>query len=215
MMKNPLNALIIILVVSNFYLLSSSRLRALIRITAFQGFFLGLLPFITQLGQFSQHTVIIGVGAMVLKGLVIPLLLFRALRGVEEYRDKKPHIGYTLSIACGIAITMAAFWIGSMIPRSVFFPFPSVISLSISMAATGLFLIIGRTKALTQIIGYLVLENAIYGFGISLSASQSLIIEMGVLLDLLVGIFIMGVVLYHINREFDSINTDSLEALKE
>ena len=83
------------------------------------------------------------------------------------------------------------------------------------MAATGLFLIVARTEALTQIIGYLVLENAIYSFGISLSATQSLLVEMGALLDLLVGVFIMGVVIYHINREFDSINTDSLETLKE
>jgi hydrogenase-4 component E len=213
--KNPLSALIIVLVVSNFYLLSSSRLRALIRMAAVQGLVLGLLPFLTQAHDFSGHTVLIGAGGFLLKGLVIPLLLFRALRGVEEYRERKPYVGYTLSIIAGIVITAVAFWIGSLIPQSQAFPHPSLISLSISMAATGLFLIIARTEALTQIIGYLVLENAIYGFGVSLSSSQSLIVEMGVLLDLLVGIFIMGVVIAHINREFDSINTDMLEELKE
>jgi hydrogenase-4 component E len=214
-MKNPLNALVIILVVSNFYLLSSSRLRALIRMAAVQGLVLGLMPFLTQVHDFSVHTVIIGAGGLLLKGLVIPLLLFRALRGVEEYRDRRPYVSYTLSIIAGIAITAIAFWIGSLVPQSGAFPHPSVISLSISMAATGLFLIVARTEALTQIIGYLVLENAIYGFGISLSSTQSIIVEMGVLLDLLVGVFIMGVVLTHINRAFDSINTDMLEELKE
>jgi len=214
-MKSPLNALVIIIVVSNFYLLSSSRLRALIRMAAVQGLILGLLPFFTQVRDFSGHTVVIGAGGLILKGLVIPLLLFRALRGVEEYRERKPHVGYTLSIIAGIGITTIAFWIGGMVPQSSVFPHPSVISLAISMAATGLFLIIARTEALTQIIGYLVLENAIYGFGVSLPSAQSLIVEMGVLLDLLVGIFIMGVVIAHINREFDSINTDMLEELKE
>jgi hydrogenase-4 component E len=159
--------------------------------------------------------VIIGGGGMLLKGFVIPLLLFRALRGVEAYREARPYVGYTLSIAMGIALTALSFWIGSLIPQSSFFPYPAIIALSISMAATGLFLIVARTEALTQIIGYLVLENAIYSFGISLSTKQSLIVEMGVLLDLLVGIFIMGVVIYHINREFDSINTEALETLKE
>lgn len=214
-MKNPLGALVIILVVSNFYLLSSSRLRALIRMAAIQGLVLGLLPFCTHARDFSIHTVIIGAGGLILKGLVIPLLLFRALRGVEEYRDRSPYVGYTLSIVVGIAITALAFWIGSLLPPSSAFPHPTVIALSISMAATGIFLIVARTEALTQIIGYLVLENAIYSFGISLSSSQSMIVEMGGLLDLLVGIFIMGVVLAHINREFDSINTDMLEELKE
>jgi hydrogenase-4 component E len=210
-----LGGLIIVLAVSNLYLLSSSRLRALIRTAALQGLLLGLFPFITQAHEFSTHTVIIGVGGIVLKGFVIPLLLFRALRGVEVYRENRPYIGYTMSIIIGIAITALSFWISSMIPKSAFFPHPTLIALSMSMAATGLFLIVARTEALTQIIGYLVLENAIYGFGISLSATQSLLVEMGALLDLLVGIFIMGVVIYHINREFDSINTDSLETLKE
>lgn len=214
-MNEYLNGCIIILVVSCFYLLTSSRLRALIRTAAFQGIVLGMIPFIIQAGQFSRHTLIIGAGGLLLKGFIIPILLFRALRGVEIYREERPYIGYTLSIGFGIIIMLAAFWIGGSIPRSVFFPHPELVSLSIGMASTGLFLIVARTEALTQIIGYLVLENAIFSFGISLSTQQSLIVEMGVLLDLLVGIFVMGVVIYHINREFDSINTEELEVLKE
>jgi hydrogenase-4 component E len=213
--KNPQSALIIILIVSNFYLLSSSRLRALIRIAAFQGMTLGLSAFLSHAGHFSLHTVIIGAGGIALKGIVIPLLLFRALRGVEDYRESKPYVSYPSSIIAGILITVAAFWTGTMIPASAFFPSPQLIALAIAIAATGLFLIVTRKQVLTQIIGYLVLENAVYTFGISLPAQQSVLVEMGALLDLLVGIFIMGVVVYHINKEFDSITTDSLEELKE
>jgi hydrogenase-4 component E len=213
--RTPADAFIIVLVVSNFSLLGSSRLRALIRIAAVQGLVLGLFPFITQAGAFSAHTLIIGFGGMLLKGVAIPLLLFRALRGVEVYREEKPHVGYTMSIAAGIVFTVVAFWAGAAIPKSALFPSPSLVSLSIFMAATGLFLTIGRAETMTQIIGYLVLENAIYCFGVSLSSSQSMLVEMGALLDLLVGVFIMGIVIYHINREFDSINTEELEVLKE
>ena len=63
--------------------------------------------------------------------------------------------------------------------------------------------------------GYLVLENGIYTFGVSLPTSQSLLVELGILLDLLVGVFVMGIVIHQIHREFDSISTESLEALKE
>jgi len=214
-MKTPLTALVIILVVSNFYLLSTSRLRALIRVAAFQGVVLGLLPFITQARYFSQHTIILGIGGMAIKGFIIPALLFRALRGVEAYREEKPVVGYTGSIALGILFAASSFWIGSAIPASNLFPFPIMVSLAIFLAASGLFLIIARSQALSQVIGYLILENSIFVFGISLSAEQSFLVEMGALLDLLVGVFIMGVVMYHINREFDSINTEELEALKE
>ncbi len=214
-MTNYLNACIITLVVSNFFLLGSSRLRALIRVAAFQGLVLGLFPFVTQAETFSPHTVIIGAGGMLLKGVVIPLLLFGALRDVDAYREEKPLVGYTMSTILGVAITGLAFWIGAAIPGSSFFPHPSLVALSIAMGASGLLLIMGRTDALTQVIGYLVLENGTYVFAISLSARQSMLVEMGVLLDLLVGVFIMCIVLYHINRAFDSISTQELEVLKE
>jgi hydrogenase-4 component E len=214
-MKTPLTALVIVLVVSNFYILSTSRLGALIRVAAFQGLVLGLLPFITQAQHFSQHTLILGIGGMALKGLIIPALLFRALRGVEAYREDKPLIGYTGSIALGILFAASSFWVGSAIPPSGLFPFPIMVSLAIFMAASGLFLIIARSQVLSQVVGYLILENSIFVFGISLSAEQSFLVEMGALLDLLVGVIIMGIVIYHINREFDSISTEELEALKE
>jgi hydrogenase-4 component E len=90
-----------------------------------------------------------------------------------------------------------------------------MVSLALCISLTGLFLIVSRTQAITQVIGYLVLENGIFAFGISLPMTQSLLVEMGVLLDLLVCVFIMGIVLYHINREFYSISTGSLESLKK
>jgi hydrogenase-4 component E len=210
-----MSMLIVVLVVSNFFLLGTSRLRALIRIAAFEGLVLGLFPFFTQAEGFSFHTVIIGAGGMLLKGVAIPLLLYRALRGVEAYREEKPRVGYTTSIAAGIAISVLAFWIGAALPRSPLFPNPQVVSLALCLAAVGLFLIIARTETISQIVGYLMLENGIYTFGISLSAQQSVLVEMGVLLDLLVGVFIMCIVIYHINRQFESINTEELEVLKE
>jgi hydrogenase-4 component E len=214
-MNSMVNGFIVVLILTDFYLLASSRLRALIRTVAIQGIVLSALPFMLHAGQFSVHTVVIGAGGFILKGLVIPFFLFRALRGIETYREERPYIGYTLSIGFGIAVMATAFLVGRSIPESVYFPHTPLISLSIAMAATGLFLIVARSQALTQIIGYLVLENAIYCFGISLSTQQSLVVETGVLLDLLVGVFIMGVVINHIHRAFDSIHTEELEALKE
>jgi hydrogenase-4 component E len=214
-MSELLSGLTILLVLLNIYLLSSSRIRVLISAVAVQGVLLGLSPFLIHAEEFSLSTLLIGLSGLALKGVLIPLLLFRALRGVDAYREHQPHVGYTLSIIVGVVITFAAFWTGAVLPQSSAFPYPGFISLAIAMAASGLFLIIARRIALTQVIGYLVLENGIYAFGVSLSGSQSPLVEMGALLDLLVGIFVMGIVVYHINREFDSISTESLQELKE
>ena len=83
--------------------------------------------------------------------------------------------------------------------------------------AGGLFLMMSRTKAITQVIGYLMLENGIYLVGATLTgkAHSLYIVEFGVLLDLLVGVMIMGIILNNINRTFDDVDTAHLEQLKD
>jgi hydrogenase-4 component E len=214
-MNNPQHLLISIMIITNFFLVSTSRLRAPISVVALQGILLGLFPYFLHTGSFSPHIVILSVVGIVLKGIAIPLLLFRALRGVAVERELAPYVGYTLSIALCIVLTGISFWVGRFFGHSVYFPNPSMVSLALCIGLTGLFLIVSRKQAITQVIGYLVMENGIFVFGISLPVAQSLLVEMGVLLDLLVGVFIMGIVLHHINREFDSMSTESLETLKQ
>jgi hydrogenase-4 component E len=79
---------------------------------------------------------------------------------------------------------------------------------------SGLFLIIARKKALTQILGYLVLENGIYTFGAALTEHQPVLIELGILLDIFAAVLVMGIAIFHINREFDHIDTDKLSGLR-
>lgn len=215
MITNPQHILISLLILTNLFMVSTSRMRAPISVVAAQGILLGLFPYFLHWGTFSAHTVILSVLGFAIKGIAIPALLFRAVRGVAAERETKPYVGYTLSIALCIILTGLCFWAGRLVHSSPLFPLPSMISLALCISLTGIFLIVTRTQALTQIIGYLVLENGIFTFGISLPVGLSVLVEMGVLLDLLVGVFIMGVVLYHINREFDSISTTSLETLKQ
>ena len=72
-----------------------------------------------------------------------------------------------------------------------------------------------RRKAITQVVGYLMLENGIYTFGLTLAERVPLLVELGVLLDVFVGVFVMGIVVFHINREFDSISSAHLTELKD
>ena len=80
---------------------------------------------------------------------------------------------------------------------------------------TGFLLLTTRRKAISQVIGYLVMENGIFLFGLLLSEAMPFMVEAGALLDLLVGIFVMGIVINQISREFSSIDTSRLSALKE
>jgi hydrogenase-4 component E len=80
---------------------------------------------------------------------------------------------------------------------------------------TGFLLLTTRYKAITQVIGYLILENGIYIFGVLLLTAVPFLVEMGILLDLYVGIFVVSIILNHITKAFSSLDTRRLTALKE
>jgi hydrogenase-4 component E len=91
---------------------------------------------------------------------------------------------------------------------------PLIVPVAFFTIMSGLFLIISRKKALTQVLGYLDQENGIYAFGVALVRQQPMLVELGILLDIFVAVFVMGIAMFHINREFDSIDTDQLSRLR-
>jgi len=90
-----------------------------------------------------------------------------------------------------------------------------LVPVALSSILIGLFLIVSRKKAVNQVLGFLVLENGIFTFGVGLVRELSLLVELGVLLDVFVAVFVMGIMIFHISREFDHLDTDRLSTLKD
>ena len=108
-----------------------------------------------------------------------------------------------------------SLWLGARLSTSLPVASPLLLPTALATALTGLFLIVSRQKALTQVMGYLGMENGIYLFGLAVARDEPFLVELGVLLDLLVGVFVMGIAVFHISREFDHIDVDQLSALKD
>jgi len=204
----------IFLVLTNLALLGLSRLNACIRIVAIQGVVLGFLPLLLSGWSFEMHLVGFSIAIICLKGGIFPWMLNKTLRELAIQREVEPFIGYGISIIAGTIALIMCLWLSSRLP----FPEPLMSSLIVPVAfftiMSGLFLIISRKKALTQVLGYLVLENGIYTFGVALVHKQPLLVELGILLDIFVAVFVMGIAIFHINREFDHIDTDQLSRLR-
>lgn len=213
-MTTAIDALLVILILTNLVLLGTSLLNSCIRIVAAQGVVLGLLALLAVPGEGWERAVILALAAMVLKGAVIPWLLLRTLREANVRREVEPYVGYSASMLAGVLALGFAFWLGARLPL----PDQSGSSLAIPTALftmlTGLFAIISRRKALTQVLGYLVLENGIYAIGLILVGEVQFLVELGVLLDVLVAVFVMGIAIYHISREFEHMDVDQLDRLK-
>ncbi len=129
-------------------------------------------------------------------------------------REIDPIVGYTPSLLVGGALLGVALWLGWRLPLPVPAGSQFMIAVSLFTIMVGLFMIVARRMAITQVLGYLAMENGIYTFGLAFAEKEPLLVEMGILLDVFVAVFVMGIMIYHINREFDHIDTDRLSELR-
>jgi hydrogenase-4 component E len=150
-----------------------------------------------------------------LKGFLIPAMLFRAMRQAEIKREVEPLVGIIPSLLLGAAGTGLALAFSARLPLLPADADTLLVPASLATVFTGFLMVTTRLKAISQVLGYLTLENGIFVFGLLLAEAMPLLLEFGVLLDLFVCIFVMGIILNHISREFSSLSTERLSALKE
>lgn len=213
-MQAATDPLLVVLLLVNFFLLGTSRMRALISASAVQGVLLALLV-LSAHGEFAVQAVLIALGTLVLKSAVIPSMLSRALRDVAIHREIEPVIGFVPSLLLGGLGTGLSLVFSRTLPLAPQHAGSLLIPAALATAFTGFLLMATRRKAVTQVVGYLALENGIFVMGLTLVEAMPLFVEIGVLLDLVVAIFVMGIIIEHISREFSSIDTTRLTSLKE
>ncbi len=207
------NMFLVAILLLNLFMLGTSRIRALIHAAALQGVALGVLPILVD--DPSLGSALVGVATVALKGTVIPRMLHRALRDAQIKREVEPLIGFVPTMLLGAAATLLSVALAAGLPLEPQHRDLLVVPASFSTVATGFLLLTTRIKAITQAIGYLVLENGIFIFGLLLVDVMPFLVEIGVLLDLFVGIFVVSIIIHHINREFASLDTRRLASLKE
>ncbi|MBN1594804.1 hydrogenase [candidate division FCPU426 bacterium] len=210
-----IDALMMLLVLADLVLLGSSRISFCIRIVAFQGIVLGGLPLLRHAPDLGVRPLLLAATALMVKGVVFPRLLLKALRDANIRHEIEPFVGYTSSIVFGVVALGVFLALGRRLEMPLPAPSGLVVPASFFTGLVGLFLIMTRKKALTQVLGYLVMENGIYAFGAVLAIEQPWLVEMGVLLDVFVAVFVMGIIIFHISREFDHVDTHRLAFLRD
>ena len=206
------DSILIVLLLTNFFILGTANLRAAIRAVAVQGVLLSVLPLFAE-SHPTLRLVELVLVTVVVKGLVIPGLLLKALRDVHIRHEVEPYVGYVASLfLCAIGTALALLFADNL-PLAPADRASLFVPASLATLLAGFLVLTTRRKAISQVVGYLMLENGVYVFGMLLY--QSMVVEVGVLLDLVVGIFVMGIVLNHSQREFSSLDTERLSRLRE
>ena len=196
-------------------LIVRTRLEGQVRVFGWQSFVLALLCVLIALYSGSLELFGVGVVLVAIKGVMIPRVLNRAVANIGLARVAAPYLGTAPAlIICGV-LTIISFYV--MTPIAALNPLPTADAIPLAFAGVliGFFIMVNRRRAVTQILGFLMLENGIFLLALLATYGVPFIVEMGVFLDVLVAVLIMEVFIYRIKNNFDSIDVGELGKLKE
>ena len=196
-------------------LIIRTSLEGQVRVFALQSFVLASLSALIAFYSGSLELLGVAIALVAVKVLVIPRVLNRAVSKIGLARVAAPYLGTAPAlIICGV-LTIIAFYIMTPIAASNPLPTADAIPLAFAGVLIGFFIMVNRRRAVTQILGFLMLENGIFLLALLATYGVPFIVEMGVFLDVLVAVLIMEVFVYRIKDNFDSIDVGQLGKLKE
>ena len=198
----------------NFFALGTSRVSAVIHAVAWQGVILGTLPLLAE-PRVDWRLLLLVAATVALKGFVIPTLLLKAVREANIQHVVRPLVGFIFGLILGAVGTGLAMVFAGHFPLDRQDSSSLILPASLSTVLTGFLILTTRRTAINQVLGYLLLENGIFIFGLLILEAVPFLVEIGVLLDLFTGVFVMGIIIHHISREFPSASTEFLSELKE
>jgi hydrogenase-4 component E len=207
--------IIILLGTSMLYVFAVSRIEAYVKTLSFQGLLLFLLVILDIKNISWLNIAFLSIETLLVKAAAIPLFLLIIIRKNEISREVEPYISqfYSLLIAMGIFIFgfAATFWsvrVGGEIK-------PLYFGISIVIIVSSLFLIVNRKKIITHILSYMMLENGIFLLSLSVANEMPMLVNVGVLLDLFVGIYLFTIFFNKIEEMYDGSHIDVLTELKD
>jgi len=205
------------ILVTAFLVVSSRSLVFYIRLFALQSFFLGVVALLVVLGYGETHILIAAVLTIAVKAIAIPVVLTRVIERIQVQKEIDFSINITASLLLCGGMVILADSVAQSILSSQQTDTPAVsrvLSVSIAMMLIGLFIMMTRKKAVTQIIGLLTMENGVFLSGLSITYGMPFIVEVGIFFDILVAVLILGVFIFRINKSFESISIDALRSLR-
>jgi hydrogenase-4 component E len=207
--------LIIFLGTSMLYVFAVSRIEAYVKTLALQGFLLFLLVIIDIKEINWLNIAFLSLETLVIKAIVIPYFLLTVIRKNEIAREVEPYITqfYSLMFASAIFIFgfVAAFWAAKTNAGIK----PLYFGVSIVLIVSSLFLIINRKTIITHILCYMMMENGIFLLSLSVANELPLLVNLGVLLDLFVGVYLFVIFFNKIQEMYDGSHIDELKELKD
>ena len=204
-----------LLLLLSFAMLSQRRIVTLVNLYALQGAVLAAATLLLAWRTGEDHLYLSAALTLALKVAFLPWLLHRLIRRLDVYWDTEPLLNVSGTMLAGLVIVVFAFALAQPITRLADTATRSAVGIAISVVLLAFLMMITRRKAMSQVIGFLSMENGVFFGAMSASYGMPMVVELGVALDVLVAVLVLGVFFFQIRERFDSLDLHHLETLKE
>ncbi|HAL39133.1 MAG TPA: formate hydrogenlyase [Polaromonas sp.] len=209
---NLLGAMLLMLA---FAMISQRRVLSLIQLFTMQGATLVLATAVVGYVTHQHHLYLSAGLTFVLKVLLIPYVLRRVIDRLDIRWDVETLINIPTIMLIGIMIVIFAFDLAKPISQLSSVVASGTLGIALSCVLLSFLMMITRAKAVPQVIGFLAMENGLFFAATSATYGMPMVVELGIALDVLIGVLIMGVFMFQIREQFDSLDIRNLEKLKE
>jgi hydrogenase-4 component E len=210
-----LNTLAALFLLLAFAMLSQRRIVTLVNLLALQGALLCGATFLLAWRTGQSHLYLSALLTLALKVAFLPWLLHRLIKRLGVYWDSEPLINSSSTMLLGLLVVIFAFGLAQPIAALASTATRNGIGIAIAVVLLSFLAMITRRKAMSQVIGFLSMENGLFFGAMSATYGMPMIIELGVALDVLVAMLVLGVFFFQIREQFDSLDLHHLESLKE
>jgi hydrogenase-4 component E len=207
--------LVVLFAVSLLYISISGRMEAYVKVLFMQGLIIFLVVTLEAAVLNSINYIFLMVETLGFKTIIIPLILFKAIRKMDVRREVEPYMMSFHSLVITTMIMIFSFVLAFLSVKYSSEIKPLYFGVSISTILIGLYIIMSRKKIITHIVGFIVLENGIFLLSLSIAGEMPLVVNMGVLLDIFIGIFLLVIMLKRIHSTFEEIHIDQLTDLTD
>ncbi len=204
-----------ILLLLSFAMLSQRRIRSLINLFAIQGAVLTLSTTVMAWSSGAGHLYFSAGLTFILKVLVLPLILHRLIHRLDVQWDREVMLNIPTTMLAGLLLVVFSFGLAQPITELASSVTRSTLGIAMAVVMLSFLMMITRRKAVTQVVGFLAMENGLFFAATSATHGMPMMVEVGVALDVLVGVLILGVFFFQIREQFDSLDLHHLESLKE
>ncbi len=210
-----INLLAALLLLVAFAMITQRRILSLVNLFAIQGFVLAMSTSIVAYSTDQRHLYFSAVLTLAIKVILLPWLLHRLMRKLNVQWDVETLINIPSTLLVGIALVIFAFNLASPISHMAGTILRSTLGIALACVLLSFLMMITRRKAIPQVIGFLAMENGLFFAATSATYGMPMVVELGIALDVLVGMFIFGIFFFHIRETFDSLDLRHMERLKE